>query len=50
VQVGLSEVALQRRIRQVGGRWDPARRLWELRYDRAIALKLESQIDKKHFR
>jgi hypothetical protein len=50
VQVGPSEVALQRRIRQAGGRWNPARRLWELRYDRAIALKLESQIDKKHFR
>jgi hypothetical protein len=50
VQVGLSEVALQRSIKQAGGRWNPARRLWELRYEQAIALKLESRIDQKHFR
>jgi hypothetical protein len=36
---------------QEGGREvDSTRRVWELRYDRAVALKLEGRIDKKHFR
>jgi hypothetical protein len=50
VQVALSEIALQRRIKQAGGKWNPARRLWEMRYEQAVLLKLESRIDKKHFR
>jgi hypothetical protein len=50
VQVALSEIALQRRIKQAGGKWNPARRLWEMRYEQAVLLKLESRIDQKHFR
>jgi hypothetical protein len=50
VQVALGELELQRRVKQAGGKWNPARRLWELRYGQVVALKLESRIDPKHFR
>ena len=50
VQVTLSEIELQRRIKQAGRKWNPARRLWELKYEQVVALKLESRIDPKHFR
>lgn len=50
VQVGLSEIEQQRRVKQAGGKWNPVRRLWELKYEQVVALKLESRIDPKHFR
>lgn len=50
VQVALSELALQRQVKEAGGKWNPARRLWELSYGQVVALKLESRIDPKHFR
>ncbi len=41
----LAEVELQRRIKQAGGKWNPARRLWELRYDQALKLGLKGRIE-----
>ena len=38
------EVGIRDRVKTAGGRWDPARRLWELRYDRVLALGLEDRI------
>ena len=49
VRVGLSEAAMQNRIKLAGGKWDRAERLWELRYDRARELGLEPRIvQQKH--
>ncbi len=46
VQVSLAEVELQRRVKQAGGKWNPARKLWELRYDQVCRLGLKSRIQK----
>jgi hypothetical protein len=45
VRVGLKEVELQRQMKQAGGRWNPERRLWEIRYDRALELGLKGRIE-----
>ena len=44
VRVGFKEVELQRKVKQAGGRWNPKRRLWEIRYDRAVELGLKARI------
>ena len=44
VRVGVPEVELQRRIKQAGGKWNPARRLWERRRDQALRLGLKDRI------
>jgi hypothetical protein len=44
VQVALQETAIQRNVRQAGGRWNPTRRVGEIRYDRAKALGLKNRI------
>jgi hypothetical protein len=36
---------LQRRVKSVGGRWNPVRRLWELRRDQALKLGLIDRIE-----
>ena len=38
------ELELRDRVKTAGARWDPARRLWKLRYDRVVALGLEGRI------
>ena len=44
VQVAFREADLQQKVRQAGGKWNPARRVWELRYDRAVALGLKDRL------
>ncbi|HWQ36110.1 MAG TPA: hypothetical protein VNQ79_24955 [Blastocatellia bacterium] len=44
VQVALRETDIQYKVRQAGGRWNPARRVWEMRYDRVMALGLKDRI------
>ena len=44
VQVAFREADLQQKVRQAGGKWNPARRVWELRYDWAIALGLKDRL------
>lgn len=44
VRVGLSEVEIRQRVKRAGGRWDPKRRVWELRYERVAELGLEARI------
>jgi hypothetical protein len=44
LRVAFAEVALCERVKQAGGHWNPDRKLWELRYDRAVALGLASCI------
>jgi len=42
--VAFAEVAARERVKQAGGTWNPERRVWQLRYDRAVALGLKSRI------
>ena len=45
VKVELEEVKLQKQLRQAGGKWNRQLRLWEIRYDQAVALDLQARID-----
>ena len=50
-QVGIhgvfKEIELQRQVKQAGGKWNPGRRVWEMRYDRAVALGLKDRIEQR---
>ena len=45
VKVELEEVKLQKQLRQAGGKWNRQLRLWEIRYDQAVALDLQARIE-----
>jgi hypothetical protein len=45
VRVGVQEVSLQRQLKLAGGRWNPLRRVWELRRDQALKLGLKDRIE-----
>jgi len=45
VRVDVQEVSLQRQVKLAGGRWNPARRVWELRRDQALKLGLKDRIE-----
>jgi hypothetical protein len=38
IAIALSEGALRQQIKQGGGRWNPQRGLWEIRYEQVVAL------------
>ena len=44
LRVTFAEVAVRERVKQAGGTWNPERRVWQLRYDRVVALGLNSRI------
>jgi hypothetical protein len=44
IRVGLPEMEVRRQVKRAGGRWDPKRRVWQLRYDRVVALGLQGRI------
>ncbi len=44
VRVTASEVALRQQVKRVGGKWNPQRGVWEVRYDQVIALGLADRI------
>jgi hypothetical protein len=44
LRVALSEAAIRSQVKGAGGMWNPQRRVWELRYDRVVALGLERRI------
>jgi hypothetical protein len=44
LRVAFADVAVRDRVKQAGGTWNPARRVWQLRYDRVVALGLNSRI------
>ena len=45
VRVNVQEVSLQRQVKLAGGRWNPTRRVWELRRDQALKLGLQDRIE-----
>ena len=44
VHVGFAEVELREQMKQAGGEWNRSRKVWELRYEHVVALKLEARI------
>ena len=44
IRVAFADVAVRERVKQAGGTWNPERRVWQLRYDRVVALGLNSCI------
>ena len=44
VRVGFAEVEPRAQVKQAGGKWNGSRKVWELRYDHVVALKLEAHI------
>ncbi|MGH9939888.1 MAG: hypothetical protein ACREAM_26910 [Blastocatellia bacterium] len=46
LRVDFQETELQRRVKQAGGKWNSAKRVWEIHYDQAMALGLKKRIVK----
>ena len=44
LRIAAAEVTLRERVKQAGGWWDAQRQVWELRYERAVALGLTGRI------
>ena len=44
LRVAFADVAVRDRVKQAGGTWNPDRRVWQLRYDRVVALGLNGRI------
>ena len=44
LRVAFADVAVRDRVKQAGGTWNPERRVWQLHYDRVVALGLNSRI------
>ena len=44
LRVVFADMAVRDRVKQAGGTWNPERRVWQLRYDRVVALGLKSRI------
>jgi len=44
LRVKVEEYSIQQTLRKAGGRWNPTRRVWEIRYDRAVTLGLADRI------
>jgi len=44
IAITLPETALQQQIKRRGGRWNPQRGLWEVRYEQVVALGLQDRM------
>ena len=42
--VAFADAAVRDRVKQAGGTWNPERRVWQVPYDRVVALGLNSRI------
>ena len=45
LRIRVQETNLQHRIRLAGGKWNPIRRVWELRDDQTVRLQLTDRIE-----
>jgi hypothetical protein len=48
LRVTVTEVALRQQVKRVGGKWNPQRGVWEVRYDHVMALGLADRIAEDH--
>ena len=46
MRIAFAEAAVRERAKQAGGKWNPDRKVWELRYREVVALKLATRIVK----
>ena len=44
LRVAFAEADLRERVKQAGGTWNRKQKVWQLRYDRAVALGLNRRI------
>ena len=44
MRIGFAEVELREQVKRAGGKWNRSRKVWELRYDHVVGLKLEARI------
>ena len=44
VRVSFAKVELREQVKQTGGKWNRSHKVWELRYEHVVALKLEAWI------
>ena len=44
IRVALGEVEVRRQVKLAGGKWDPQKKVWELRYDQVVKLGLHQRI------
>lgn len=44
IQVAWGEADIGRQVKQAGGKWNPQKKVWELRYDQVVKLGLEKRI------
>ncbi len=44
IKIHWGEAELARCVKQAGGKWDAQKKVWELRYDQVVKLKLEQRI------
>lgn len=44
LRVAFADITTRQRVKGAGGTWNPERRVWHLRYDRAVSLGLHSHI------
>jgi hypothetical protein len=44
IRVALPEGAVRRQVKAAGGKWNPERQVWELRYARVVALGLTDRM------
>ncbi len=44
IKVNWGEAEIGRRVKQAGGKWNAQKKVWELRYDQVVKLKLEQRI------
>ena len=42
VRVGFAEADMRDRVKQAGGKWNRSRKVWDMRYDQVVALKVGS--------
>ena len=44
VRVGFTEMEMRDQVKQAGGKWNRSCKVWEMRYDQVVTLKLEARI------
>ena len=44
VRVDFAEGEVRQQVKQAGGKWNRSRKVWEIRYDQVVALKMEARI------
>ena len=44
LRIAFAEAAARQHVKQAGAKWNPDRKLWEMPYQQAVALKLEARI------